>query len=45
MPAPARTPIASLPGAPAYYLGRLATWWRTALRPPRPRLTRPAAAG
>jgi hypothetical protein len=44
MPAPARTPQPRLPGAPAYYLGRPATWWRTALRPPRQRLTRPAAA-
>ena len=43
MPAPARAPQSRPPGAPAYYLGRPAAWWRTALGPPRQRLTRPAA--
>jgi hypothetical protein len=42
MTAPARAPH---PLPPAYYLGRPAAWWRTALHPPRQRLTRPAAAG
>ena len=45
MPAPAQTAQPRPPHAPAYYLGRPATWWRTALHPPRQRLTRPAAAG
>ena len=44
MPATTRSPQSRPPGAPAYYLGRPATWWLTALQPPRQRLTRPAAA-
>jgi len=45
MPAPARAPQSRPPSSPAYYLGRPATWWLTALHPPRQRLSRPAAAG
>ena len=42
MPATTRAPMSRLPGAPAYYLGRPAAWWLTALHRPRPRLTRRA---
>jgi len=45
MPATTRSPMSRPPAAPAYYLGRPAAWWHTALHPPRQRLTRPAAAG
>jgi hypothetical protein len=31
MPASTRTPQSRPPGAPAYYLGRPASWWLTAL--------------
>ena len=43
MPAPTRSPQSRPPGAPAYYLGRPASLWLTALHPPRQRLTRRAA--
>ena len=39
MPAPTRTPTSRPPGAPAYYLGRPAAWWLTALGPARQRRT------
>jgi len=43
MPATTRAPQSRPPGAPAYYQGRPAAWWLTALHLPRPRLTRRAA--
>jgi len=45
MPATTRAPMSRPPGAPAYYLGRPATWWLTAFyrRPGQPS-TGPAAA-
>ena len=45
MPALARASQSRTPGAPAYYLGRPATWWLATLHPPRQRRPRPAAAG
>jgi hypothetical protein len=44
MPAPTRTPVSRPPGAPAYYLGRPATWWLTNLRPSYQPRTSPAPA-
>jgi len=43
MPTITRAHQSRPPGAPAYYLGRPAAWWLTALHPPRPRLSRRAA--
>ena len=45
MPASTRTPRFRPPDAAAYYLARPATWWLTALHPPRQPRIRPAAAG
>lgn len=46
MPSPTRTPRSGAPGAPAYYLGRPASWWVTALHGNRPAdPTLPAISG